>query len=328
MRDESSHQRLIENYLSKMYRHSKDVPDYQMLQEGISGASIYRLLFPDGEAILKITLATSGSVPLRRAQRELAFYRDLAGNIPLRVPGVLAMHTDADGVALLMPIYHSSPPAALWSVADYLEVARQLGEFHAAFWSKTEQLSHLSWLAWHQEEEIATAIQQAHTYWQTLCAQPRFTDVLSEQNYKWLQRLTARMPVVQDIIQSFPLTVCHGDCITTNILCDADGHFVWSDWQEVRFASGPEDLSFFLHRASVAGATVPDNEMLAAYHTSLEEHTGQTLQLTNIQRGVDAAELWVRVLEWPAYLLQASESLLADMIDRIHTLAVRLEVEG
>src|SRR5437868_532164 len=80
----------------------KDILTYQLLHEGISGASIYQLELPEGAAILKITPAANGPVPTQRAQRELAFYQNLAADVPLSIPHIFGSYVDEEGVVLLM----------------------------------------------------------------------------------------------------------------------------------------------------------------------------------------------------------------------------------
>ncbi len=157
-----------------------------------------------------------------------------------------------------------------------------------------------------------------------LRAQSRFAEVLTDADHAWIRRLLAQIQAVNNIIQSLPLTLCHGDCIPGNVLRDADGQFVWTDWQEVQLGCGPADISFFLQRASSDGPTVPHDAAIATYHASLQEHLNQPLDLASIHRAVDASELWTRTLYWPAYLVDASESALADMIGQMQALTEKL----
>lgn len=326
MLDTPHHEHRIETYLDKLGYKVTDIQGYEKLQEGMSGASTYRIRFSDSEALLKIASAAQGAVALNRARRELAFYRDLAGDIPLLVPRVFAMYEAEDSVALLMAIYRSSPPPALWLMDEFLEAARQLGRFHAAFWDRTESLSRHLWLGWYQKVNFAADIKLAYIHWQTLKAQPHFANILTEQVDAWLQHLLTRIEAVPNILQLLPLTLCHGDCITANVLRDAEGRFVWADWQEVRLARGPEDLAFFLQRASIAGAAIQRDAIISAYHQSLEASSGLAIPLSIIYKVMDAAELWSRLLYWPAYLVQASESSLEAMLQSIRALAERLDI--
>jgi aminoglycoside phosphotransferase (APT) family kinase protein len=135
------------------------------------------------------------------------------------------------------------------------------------------------------------------------------------------------MPAVEAIIRSLPLTLCHGDCNPGNVLFDADGAMVWTDWQEVRLARGPEDLSFFLQQAAIAGGVFSSEAALSAYRASLVAELHADVSLAAIRRVVDAAELRSRGLHWPAYLSDATAAELGGMLERLRSLTERLELE-
>lgn len=320
------HQRLIEECLIKMDRDPARILEYHVLQEGISGASTFLIRFSNEDAILKITLSDKGSGAFERAQRELAFYRDLAEHIPLYVPRLIALHNDPHTVALLLGVYQPAVPPTQWSKQEYLEAARQLGRFHATFWEKTDQFSRFPWLRRPQREMLTEHMQVAFDDWQSLRQQPAFRDILTEQECRWLHSLISSMLVVDKIIQSLPMTLCHGNCEPSNVLRDSNGNFIWADWQEVGPGRGPEDLSFFLQQSSIAGGMPPYEDTLAAYHECLEVGTGQSIPLATIYRVVNAVALWADVLYWPAYLGQASRHQLLDLLHRIHFLANRIGI--
>jgi len=261
---------------------------------------------------------------LERARRERAFYQELAGHIPLRVPRLLATHDDSDAICLLLAAYQPSPPARLWQAYRYLEVAEQLARLHAAFWNQTDRLSRYPWLRRPGQETLAADVQQAGGYWRALREQPRFLAILTEQDYRRINALVSRMAAVAAVLESLPLTLCHGDCNTGNLLRDADGNWLWADWQEVGLGRGPEDLTFLFQRASFDGGIVPYAEAIAAYQERLEAATGERIPVATVQRVLDAAELWTRLLHWPPHLTQASEEQLAAMLRRINCLAERL----
>lgn len=169
-------------------------------------------------------------------------------------------------------------------------------------------------------------MQQAYGYWQTLREQQSFQEILTKQEYAWLCAMVSCIPRINAMIQSLPMTLCHGDCNTWNVLRDTNGNFIWADWQEVGFGYGPEDLSFFLQQASIAGGMIPYEDALATYQEYLQAETNEDIPLVAIRRAVDAAALWTDVLYWPAYLAQASAQQLTDLLHRIHDLADRLAI--
>lgn len=164
-------------------------------------------------------------------------------------------------------------------------------------------------------------MQQADGYWRALREQPRFLAILTEQEYRRISILLSRMVAVAALLESLPVTLCHGDCNTGNFLRDSSGAWLRADWQEVGRGRGPEDLAFLFQRASFDGGIAPHTEAITAYHQRLEAETGERIPVATIQRVLDAAELWTRLLHWPAHLAQASPEQLATMLQRINHLA-------
>lgn len=325
MADLFTQEDVLSRYLTLLQRDVAQVQTYAVLQEGMSGASTFRVRFSDGETVLKVTLSRAGPVALERARREVLFYRELADAVPLCVPQVLGTYHGPDGVALLFAAYEPSPPPERWNESAFHEVARQLAQFHAAFWNQWERLSRFPWLPSRRPEVVRRDIQRAHRSWQRIWDQPQVAGVFDSQADEWIRRRLALMPTVVKIIGSLAPTLCHGDCIPTNVLRSAEGHLIWTDWQEVRRARGPEDLSFFLQRAVHAGAVVSPERMIATYQETLSTMIDDTPSLKSVQQVIDAAELQSRVLEWPPYLLGVSVDELKAMAQRIDELAEKLQ---
>jgi hypothetical protein len=63
--------------------------------------------------------------------------------VPLRVPRLLASAIDPGSGAsgLLWAAYSALLAPQAWQPTDYLELARQLAQLHAAFWTAAEQLA-------------------------------------------------------------------------------------------------------------------------------------------------------------------------------------------
>jgi Ser/Thr protein kinase RdoA (MazF antagonist) len=236
----------------------------------------------------------------------------------------LSIHTDdTHGIYLLLAAYQPSPPPAKWDEARYIEMAQQLGRFHATFWDKTDTLTEFRWLRRREQESIDTEIQNAYSYWQNLKNEQRFENVLTVRYYRLVHELLKQIKDIELVIQSLPLTLCHGDCHIDNLLEDTSGNLIWSDWQEVGLGRGPEDLSFFFQRARASDGKPPYDKMINAYQSSLEAVVDKEVPLVSIQRVIDGFELRTRLLHWPAYLVQAPEERVADMLHRIEELADR-----
>jgi aminoglycoside phosphotransferase (APT) family kinase protein len=322
-KDKESHLRLIKDCLAKL-KPEAEIIKYEVLQGGISGSYTYHINLASEEVVLKATMLDAESYIVQRAQREAALYQDLADRIPLSVPRVLSIHTDdTHGIYLLLAAYQPSPPPAKWDEARYIEMAQQLGRFHATFWDKTDTLTEFRWLRRREQESIDTEIQNAYSYWQNLKNEQRFENVLTVRYYRLVHELLKQIKDIELVIQSLPLTLCHGDCHIDNLLEDTSGNLIWSDWQEVGLGRGPEDLSFFFQRARASDGKPPYDKMINAYQSSLEAVVDKEVPLVSIQRVIDGFELRTRLLHWPAYLVQAPEERVADMLHRIEELADR-----
>ncbi len=298
---------------------------YDLLAGGASGAYAYRLSFPPGNRFLKVTRPESPAYLLERARREILFYRRLASEVRISVPSVIASRFDkAIGACLLLEAYEPSPEPAAWTETRYIQAAEQLGRFHSAFWGKGRELSTLGWLR--RVDALKDGeIRQAYTYWERLRAEGRFETILTPECYRWVLGMLGRIHAVGTGPSSFPVTLCHRDFHIDNILADHGGGMVLADWQEVGPGRGPEDLSFFLQRASFSGGTVPGGEMIEAYRRTLAANMDEDVTVWDIRRVMDAAELRTRLLHWPAFLADASEHQLADLLGRIRVLAAGLE---
>ena len=322
---EAPHGEILARCLAALGTDPDQLLGYVVLSGGASGATAYRLRFPQGDLFLKCTRPESPEYLPERARREILFYRHLASEVRVRVPSVIASRCDeAIGACILLEAYEPSPEPAAWSEARYLEAAEHLGRFHAGFWGGERELSTLGWLR-RVEDLEERDIRRAHTYWERLRAERRFETVLTPERYEWILGVLERIRVVGTALSSFPVTLCHGDFHIDNLLVDRGGGMVLADWQEVGPGRGPEDLSFFLQRASFSGGTVPAEGMIRAYRHSLVANTGEGVAVAEIRRVMDASELRTRLLHWPAFLADAPEHQLAELLGRVRVLSAGLE---
>jgi aminoglycoside phosphotransferase (APT) family kinase protein len=324
---EQAHGEFIRACLARMGRSRDDLRQYERLQGGVSGSGTYRLVLASEAVILKVTAADREPFIVERARREAEFYRRLADRVPVRVPRPLAVAIDDDfGICLMLSRHPACPPAPAWREAEFLRAGEELGRLHAAFWDRIERLAEYRWLRRRQPAELPVEVAQARRYWQELWEIDRFRVVLTPQCRQRIDRLLERIEAIEQAVESLPPTLCHGDFHSGNLLDDGRGGFIWADWQEVGLGPGPEDLSFFIQRASFAGASVPVEGMIRAYQQSLEAASGRVIPAASLQRVMEGAELRTRLLHWPAYLKQASEDSLAGIMDRIDQLAGSLQV--
>lgn len=327
--DTTGHHNLIAGAMLRLGFDPNALLDYAVLPGGISGSHTYRLRFPHDDLILKLTAPDSAPFVVERAAREISFYRELAAWIPLCVPRVIALETGpAAGSAILLAACEPTPPASLWSSTHVLEMAGQLGRFHATFWNKTGGLSTFHWLRQPRPATSVGEIRAALGAWQRLCSQARFATTLTEAFFRWLSQLLERIEAIDGIVHSLPPTLCHGDCHTANLLRAPSGELIWADWQEVGIGRGPEDLSFFFQRATADGAAIDTDAVTATYHAALQAGVGAPVDLDAIHRVTATSELRTRLLYWPAYLTPASTEQVAGVVDRLRLLARQLQLDS
>ena len=315
------HSQRIRQGLTLLRQARDDDLEFEVLQGGVSGAYTYLVDLGAGLKVLKLTEATSAPWVLQRAQRELLFYRQLAPQVSLRVPQLLASYSDGTGAtALLFVAYRPPEPPDRWGKAHYRYVAQQLAFFHTLFWDTTEKLAPYPWLKRVSPDGLKQHLPQAHAAWQALFEQPRLAETFTAHTRQMIAHLLPRVPTLSERITAFPRTLCHGDCHMGNLLHDQQGDLLWADWQEIGVGCGPEDLAFFLQRAQASGGGVPYASAVEAYQEQLEK-LDRPVSLEAIRRVVAVSELCTRLVHWPGYLNQASARQVADHLERINLLA-------
>jgi len=227
----------------------------------------------------------------------------------------------------ILRAYQPSSAASQWQEEDYVEAARQMGELHATFWNNTEQLAPCSWLQRRTDHLSERQIQQAKAQWQAMQEDVRFVVLIPGHRLRRVMQFLPLIVPLENLLVPFPLTVCHGDCHSDNVLRDTHGELIWADWQEVGVGIGPEDLSFFFQRAFHTGSTLPYEAMITTYREQIEAQTRQPLPTTGLGEVLDIIEVRAWILQWPGYLGQASPQQLLKVLDRVDWLIDRLHLK-
>jgi Ser/Thr protein kinase RdoA (MazF antagonist) len=305
-----------------------DLLSVHLLAGGLSGSSGYRLDLAGEDVVLKVTRPSVSRQVWERAQREFLFYRDLATRVPVVVPRVLGLDlSETEGVVILLAAYARSPSPDEWTEHAYIQVARQLGRFHAAFWDKTATLALPEWL---REMPPVTDAQcrEAARRWRALGARDDLDDALGA-SCRRLEHLVMEVPALDQSMTSLPTTLCHGDFHADNLLQGPDGEWIWADWQEVQLGPGVNDLAFFWQRAFVANETLPPYEtMVQVYGVGLETVDGAVVSREQLDRALAWAEFRCWLVDWPFYLGALSTTRMERVLRRIETLIDQLEITG
>lgn len=211
-----------------------------------SEASVYRVRIDGGDAVVKVTPAVKDR---RRARRELAFLRDLAGTAPIRTPRLLDWADTGEVTALVLAAHTPGPPARDWDRATWLAVARQLAGIHAMPVPEHGSWLGDSWLARTLARPVGPAVAG---FWAATTAAAA------------ARRLLADLDTVTQTLRAAVPGFVHGDCHADNLLRDG-GELVWIDWQGTGIGSPAGDFALLWHRAVADGADPPRQAMVEEY---------------------------------------------------------------
>jgi len=271
------------------------VHDVSRLAGGASGAGVFGLCLAGQPVVLKVSTRPAAQ---GEAGRELRFYRELAGRVPVRTPALLKGSSGAGRDVLLLDRAQPPSPARDWTAEDWLDVARQLGELQASI-----SLAELVEADWPDGDPGPPDVDARARLWHAAgvgdVTEALFTDLERLQ-----QARTAPAPCL-----------VHGDCHADNLLRDG-AQRVWADWQVVGPGHGPEDLALLWQRAEYNGAVVPRSAFLATY----AQARGLRVD-ADFEQAVTAAEIDLLLMGWPAFLLERADTAREVLVRRLRTLA-------
>ncbi len=191
--------------------------------------------------------ATAGAFGLYT--KEVGFYRELAAQLDVRVPAVLAAEIADDGVDFVL-IFEDLGPCrggnqlASCSAADARAGIRQAAAIHAPSWNK-EALTGLDWLQPKegQTEQVKALYDNAQAIFRERYAnslEPEFMAIceeLNEAKESWFGR------------ESGPRSIIHGDFRLDNMLFDIKGgteEIAVLDWQTVAAGNPLVDIGYLM----------------------------------------------------------------------------------
>jgi hypothetical protein len=326
-----SHPEHARSWLDRLAYRPGDVTRVEVLGSSPSGAWTCRLDVGDEGLILKVVSAASPPYVLERGRREVLFYRHFSDIVPVRTPEIVASYGPAsDGCALLLRVYDPPPAIAGWGQELYRTAATELAMLHASYWDSTDGLDGLGWLRQPHGDDPGPAISPAAALssWRALWTQRRFATVFDPPAMRAIETGIDAVHHLRAIVRGLglPPTLCHGDAHHENVLMDADGTWLWTDWQEVGVGCGPDDLSFFYQRATAAGGSPDLPGMLQAYRAELGRRCEASIELEQLKTAVAVREVVQRLIEWPGYLARASEAVVRRHV--VRTLALLDDLKG
>lgn len=200
--------------------------------------------FPAADAMSRGTAAAFGLYA-----KEVGFYRELAPQLGVRVPGVLAAEI-ADDLVDFVLLFEDLGPArggnqlASCSAADARAAVRQAAAIHGPSWGNAA-LTGREWLQPKagQADQIKALYGNAQAIWRERYAdslEPEFMAICEELNAakdNWFGR------------EGGPQAIVHGDFRLDNMLFDIKGgaeEIAVLDWQTVAVGNPLTDIGYFL----------------------------------------------------------------------------------
>jgi hypothetical protein len=211
---------------------------------------------------------------LRIYQREERFYREIAQNVPVRVPRAWLADSGPPDFALLLEDATDARPGDLLrgcSPAEATAVLAEIARLHAVWW-ESRALDAESWLP-APNDDIVMSLMQAHGGGAWATFERKFGAHMGAEIAR-LGRWLATDRTVLDRLSAPPRTLVHGDLRANNVLFGAGGDVrALIDWQTAVQGRGAIDVANFF----VSSLTPPDRraaevELLPYYHGLLVEH--------------------------------------------------------
>lgn len=221
-----------------------DSARFVVTYEGGEGPRTLAGKFPAADATSRGTAASLGLY-----RKEVAFYRELAGKLAVRVPRVYAAEIDAAGGEFVLLFEDLGPcrqgdQLASCSIADARQAVRQAAAIHAPSWNDADIIDRERLaLAPETKAQVQALYPHAQRVFEERYAgtlEPEFMRLCAELNDargEWLGR------------QGGDRCLIHGDFRLDNMLFDIRGGaepIAVLDWQTVAVGSGLTDVGYFL----------------------------------------------------------------------------------
>lgn len=219
-------------------------------------------------------------------ETEVGFYRELSGEMQVRVPRAYCAHYDAKTGECLLLLENIKDLRFGDNVSgSTLEEARvvvmSLARMQAHYWNDG-RLSECCWLRG-DDTNCATVMGM-------------YRALLPELERKWEGELPPELIHVARVFGSCmeawfktlvasPFTLTHGDFRPDNFAFDENGELVLFDWQSARRGANSRDLSYFISVAlPPALRRAHESELLALYHRTLVDSGVSDYTMNQLQK--------------------------------------------
>jgi hypothetical protein len=202
--------------------------------------------------------------------REVSFYRMIAPNISLRVPGCYFADIDRDSgnfLLLLEDLGHLrvGDQVAGCSTADAHRVIDGIARLHASTWGARPTPSVVCHDNPAQRDGMIAGFRMG---WPVV--KESFSDLIPPAQRQLGDAVPAAVPGLLHAMCRAPTCIAHADVRLDNVLFD-DDDIVLVDWQSVCTSAPEQDLAYFVTQ-SLTGEVRRAEDWVAVYHAAL---TGQ-----------------------------------------------------
>ena len=205
-------------------------------------------------------------------EREVKFYQELAGAIPMRTPRCYFSGLDENTGEFLLLLedlgsLRAGDQVVGLSAADTLVSLNHLASLHAAKWNDVS----LGQFPWLPRYDVGADVTEARfeTNWSALQDIQLFH--LSDDAIALGHRLVGKVQDVKEYLTRPPITLLHGDFRIDNLLFGEPGstdELVVLDWQLSRIGKPSWDIAYFTSRL----APEPRTKAISLYHEALTEY--------------------------------------------------------
>jgi hypothetical protein len=288
----------------------------RVISQGATGEYSFDLVLKEA---LQAGTTRAGTTP--PGQRESGFYRDLADQVPVRIPQLFAL--DPMGSWLVLGRLKPGRTPEEWTKADYLLATTQMAILHDRFWNLGRDLSIYSWLARPLDSDFEINVKVASNAMDHL-RQPPISPLLQHDPSleALLQRMVRHASQIARALKRAPDTLLHGDYWPANIQVDLQGRLTVYDWQKTGIGPGVLDLVEFLQSSRWWFDPLPvePEAIIAEYRRNLSEKTGTIWANQEWQSLMDYALLWIFLVNWVDTLASTPDPLLGTRMEQLETL--------
>jgi hypothetical protein len=210
-------------------------------------------------------------------EREVRFYRDLAGALALPTPRCYhgdVEPTSGDFILLLEDLSASRLGDQLGgcSIEDARLIIREMATLHATWW-ESPRLEELTWMPVTSDPINKAGVALYPQAWPIFLE--RFGHALPEAMRRTGEKLGIEVGNILDRFDGGPRTICHGDLRQDNLFFatrPGDPPLTVIDWQISVQGAGTYDVGYFMSQSlDTALRRAHEEELLKLYHGLLVE---------------------------------------------------------